>query len=58
MVGNKEMIYRHCFTVCHTTVQVKEDGLKLNSRHQLLVYAGDGNIFGGRICTIEKNTKF
>jgi hypothetical protein len=29
--------------------------LKLNGTHHLLVYADDGNILGGSICTI-KNT--
>jgi len=50
MLGNKEMVYRHCistcFTACHKTFQVQEDGLKLNGKHNLLVYAGD--ILGGK----------
>ena len=29
-------------------VQVKQDGLKLNGTHQLLAYADDVNILGGR----------
>ena len=37
-------------------VQVKEDGLKLNS-NQLLVYADGVNIMGGSVHTIEKNTE-
>jgi len=33
-------------------VQVKQDGLKLNGTHQLLVYADDVNILEGSIYTI------
>ena len=32
-------------------VQVKQDGLKLNGTHQLLVYADDVNILGGSVQT-------
>jgi len=36
--------------------QVKQDGLQLNGKHQLLVYADDINIWQKRI-TIKKSTK-
>ena len=36
-------------------VQVNEDGLKLNSTHQLLAYANDVNILGG-ICVLKNFT--
>jgi hypothetical protein len=37
-------------------VQVNKVGLKLNGTHQLLFYADDANILGGRVHTIKKNT--
>jgi len=37
--------------------KVKQDGLKLYGKYQLLVYADDGNILGGSIHTIKKNAK-
>jgi len=38
-------------------VQVKQDGLKLNGTHQLLVYADDGNIMGGTVRTRIENCR-
>jgi len=38
-------------------VQVKQDGLKLNGTHQLLVFAVDVNMLGGSVHTIEKNAE-
>ena len=38
-------------------VQVNRDGLKLNGTRQVLVYAGDVNVLGGNVHTIEKNTE-
>jgi len=47
------------FDLKHTIwrVQVNQDGLKLNSINQLLVYADDINILSGSIYTIEKTPK-
>ena len=38
-------------------VQVKQDGLKLNGTHQLLVYADDVTILGGSVPTIKRNAE-
>jgi len=35
-------------------VQINQDGLKLNSTHQLLAYADDVNILGGNVHTVKK----
>jgi len=32
--------------------------MKLNGKHQLLVYAGDTNLLGGNVLTVRKNTNF
>jgi hypothetical protein len=37
--------------------QENQDGLKLNSKHQLLVYADYVNILGGSVYTIKENTE-
>jgi hypothetical protein len=38
-------------------VQVKQDDLKLNGTHQLLVYTGDVNILGGSAHTVKENAE-
>jgi len=38
-------------------VQVNQDDFKLNGAYQLLVYADDVNILGGRVPAIKKNTE-
>ena len=35
---------------------MKQDGLKFNGRHQLLVYAGGVNVLDGNVHTVENNT--
>jgi len=36
-------------------VQVNQDGLKLNGKHQLLAYADEVNILGGSVHTVKEN---
>jgi hypothetical protein len=38
-------------------VQVNQGGLKLNGKHQLLVYVDDINILGGSVHTIKENAE-
>jgi len=38
-------------------VQVTQDGLQLNGKHQLLVYADGVNILGGSIHTVKENAE-
>jgi hypothetical protein len=38
-------------------VQVNQDGLKLNGKHQLMVYADEVNILGGSVHTVKKNAE-
>jgi len=35
--------------------QENQDGFKVNSTHQLLVYADDANILGGSVRTVEED---
>ena len=37
--------------------QVNQDGLKLNGKFQLLVYADDVNILGGSVQTVKRNSE-
>jgi hypothetical protein len=39
------------------TVQVNQDGLNLNSTHQLLDYADDVNTLGKSVHTVKKTQK-
>ena len=38
-------------------VHVKQDGLKLNGTHQLVVYTDDFYIMGESLCIVKKNTE-
>jgi hypothetical protein len=55
-------LYRHCFfnsslEYAIRSVQVSQDGLKLNGSRQLLVYADDVDILGGNLHAINKTQK-
>ena len=54
------MLYRHCFSFplgyATSMVQENQDGFKVNSIHQLLVYADDANILGGSVHATKKKT--
>ena len=38
-------------------LQMNQDGLKLNGKHQLLAYADDVNILGGSVHTVKENAE-
>ena len=38
-------------------VQIKQDGLKLNGTHQLLVYTDDVDMLGGSVHTVKQNAE-
>jgi hypothetical protein len=40
-----------------SSVQVNQDGLKLNGTHQRLAYADDVNVLGGDVHAVQKNTE-
>jgi hypothetical protein len=51
------LVFNFALEYAIRSVQVNQDGLKLNGTHQLLMYADDINIMGGSIHTIKKNAK-
>jgi len=48
------LLFNFVLEYCIMTVQVNQDGLKLNGTHLLLAYADDVNIFGGNAYTVKK----
>jgi len=51
------LIFNFALEYAIKTVQVNQDGLKLNGTHQLLVYADDVNILGGSVHTVKENAE-
>ena len=51
------MLFNFALEYAIRRVQVKQDGLKLNGTHQLLVYADDENVQGGSVHTVKDNTE-
>ena len=51
------MLFNFALECAIRRVQVIQDGLKFNGTHQLLVYAGDVNILGGSLHTVEENAE-
>jgi len=48
------LLLNFCLECAIRRVQVNQDGLKLNDKYQLLVYAYDVNILGGSVRAINK----
>jgi hypothetical protein len=51
------MVFNFALEYVIRGVQVNQEGLKLNGKHQLLVYADDVNILVGSIHSIKKNAE-
>ena len=51
------LLFNSALEYANKRVQVNQDGLKLNGKHQLLAYADDVNILGGSVYTVKKNAE-
>jgi hypothetical protein len=51
------LLFNFALEYAISRVQVKQDGLKLNGTHQLLVYTYAVNVLGVRVHTTMKNTE-
>ena len=51
------MLFNFALEYAIRRVQVNQDGLKLNGTHQLLAYADDVNLLGGRRHTLKENAE-
>jgi len=55
--GLSPLLFNFALKYTIRRVQVNQDGLKLNSTQQLLVYTDDDNRLGGSVHTINENAK-
>ena len=51
------MLFNFALEYTIRRVQVNQDGLKLSGTHQLLVYADDVNVLGGKVHNIKEKTE-
>jgi len=51
------MLFNFALEYAIRRVEVNQDGLKLNGKHQLLAYADDVNILGGSIHKLKENAE-
>jgi len=51
------LIFNFALEYAIRSVQVNQDGLKLNGTHQLMAYVDDVNILGGNIHTVKENAE-
>jgi hypothetical protein len=51
------LLFKSALVHAISSVQVNQDGLKLNGTYQLLVYADDVNMLGGSVHTKNGNTE-
>ena len=51
------MLFNFALGYAIRSIQVNQDGLKLNGTHQLLAYADDVNLLGGRRHTLKENAE-
>ena len=51
------LIYNPSLVYAIRRVQLNQEGLKLNGKHQLVVYVDDVNILGGSARTVKENAE-
>ena len=51
------MLFNFALKYAIKRVQINQDGLKLNGKHQLLAYANYVNILGRSVHTVKKNAE-
>jgi len=50
------LLYSFALEYVIRKMQGKQDGMKLKSKHQLLIYGDNVNILGGSVHTVKENT--